>query len=30
LAGGHNDADKVKVVLLPARDLVGGDGNLCA
>ena len=28
--GGHDGADKVKVVLLPARDLVGGNGNLCA
>ena len=28
--GRHDDGDKVKVALLPARDLVGGDSNLRA
>ena len=28
--GGHDSIDEVKVVLRPTRDLVGGDGNLCA
>ena len=30
LGRGHDGADEVNVVLLPARDLFGGDGNLCA
>ena len=28
--GRHDDGNEVKVALLPARDLVGGDDNLCA
>ena len=27
--GGQDGADEFKVVLLPARDLADGDGNLC-
>lgn len=27
--GRHDGGDKVKVALLPARDLVGSNGNLC-
>ena len=30
LGGEHDGADKVKVMPLPVRDLVGGDRNLCA
>ena len=30
LGGGHDGADEVKLVLLPMRDLIGSDGNLCA
>ena len=30
LGGGHDGVDEVKVVLLPTRDRVSGDDNLCA